>query len=379
MHIADFALERFFARWEFNVQHVLCASDVQGLPMAELVAGMDEELRAMWEGLALGYTEAAGHPLLRAEIAALYERVAPEEVLVFSGAQEAIFAFANVALRPGDHVVAAWPAYQSLYEVARAVGAEVELLPLEHERGWALDVERLGAMMRPGTRAIIVNFPHNPTGALPDHQTWTSLVELARQHGAWLFSDEVYRYLEHDPADRLPAAADRYERGVSLGVMSKSFALAGLRIGWVACRDRVLRERLAAFKDYTTICASAPAELLSIAALRARDSVLARSLGIVRANLARLDAHFARHAGLMEWVRPRAGSTAFPRLVLDVPVERFVEELVAETGVLLLPGTLFGHPGNHFRLGLGRTDLPQALALLDTYLARDRRAGAARR
>jgi aspartate/methionine/tyrosine aminotransferase len=372
MRLPDFALERFFARWEFNVRHLLCASDVEGYRLPELLALMDDETRGLWETLSLGYTEASGHPLLREAIAGLYDDVIPEQVLVFAGAQEAIFAFANVALEPSDHVVVTWPAYQSLHEVARAAGAEVELLPLRAEDGWALDLDRLRAMLRPSTRAIIVNFPHNPTGALPDPTTWAALTGIAREAGAWLFSDEVYRGLEHGADGPLPAAVDMYERGISLGVMSKSFALAGLRIGWIACRDPALLERLAAFKDYTTICSSAPSEVLAITALRARDRVLARSLGIVRGNLALLDGFFARNTDLFHWLRPRAGSTAFPRLLAARPIERFTDELVQATGVLLLPGTLFGHPGNHFRLGYGRTDLPRALERLEDFCARGR-------
>lgn len=379
MRLDDFALERFFARWEFSVRHLLCASDVQGWPMAELIALMDAETRALWDDLALGYTEAGGHPLLRQEIARLYETVEPEEVLVFSGAEEAIFAFANVALAPGDHAVVTWPAYQSLHEVARAAGADVGLLELRHEEGWALDVDRLRAMLRPATRAIVVNFPHNPTGALPDPATWVALVALAREAGVRVLSDEVYRGLEHGGAPPLPAMVDAYEDGVSLGVMSKSFALAGLRIGWIACHDRALLARLAAFKDYLTICSSAPAEILALGALRGRERVLGRSRGIVAANLARLDDFFARHADRFAWVRPRAGSTAFPRLLDDEPVERFTERLLHDTGVLLLPGTLFGHAGNHFRIGYGRTDMAEALARVDTHLAQHPAAPGRRR
>jgi aspartate/methionine/tyrosine aminotransferase len=365
--LPDFELERFFARWEFNVRHLLCASDVEGWRMGELVELMDDETRSLWEGLSLGYTEAAGHPRLREEIAGLYESVSPEEVLVFSGAEEAIFAFANVALGPGDEAVVGWPAYQSLHEVARASGARVDLLELRHEEAWALDLERLRAVLRPATRAIIVNFPHSPTGALPDLSTWNELVAIARAAGVRVFSDEVYRGLEHDGARPLPAMVDLYENGVSLGVMSKSFALAGLRIGWIATHDRVLLERLGAFKDYLTICSSAPAEILAIAALRAKERVLARSRLIVEANLARLDGFFTRHADRFEWVRPLAGSTAFPRLLGGEPVERFTERLLGATGVLLLPGTLFGHPGNHFRLGYGRTDMAEALGRVEEW------------
>ena len=369
MRIPDFELERFFARWEFQVRHVLCASDVEGYRLPELLALADEETLAMWQGLSLGYTESTGHPLLRREIAGLYRDVDPEEVLVFSGAEEGIFAFFNVALSPGDHVVVTWPAYQSLHEVARAAGAEVELLPLREERSWLPDVDELRRLVRPTTRAVVVNFPHNPTGALPDAEVFREIAGVAEESGAWLFSDEAYRWLEHDPADRLPAGVETGPRGVSLSVMSKSFALAGLRIGWIVTHDAGLRGRLASFKDYTTICASAPGEVLALMGLRARDAVLARTLRIVAGNLPRLDQFFARWPGAFRWSRPRAGSIAFPRLTAPLPVDRFAAELVEQEGVLLLPGTRFGHPGNHFRIGFGRTDLPEALERLERFVA----------
>jgi aspartate/methionine/tyrosine aminotransferase len=180
----------------------------------------------------------------------------------------------------------------------------------------------------------------------------------------------VYRFLEHDPADRLPAAVESYERGFSLGVMSKSFALAGLRVGWLATHDADLLRRVASYKDYTSICCSAPSEVLSIVALRARERVLERSRGIVLDNLARLDAFFDEWRGVLDWVRPRGGSTAFPRLVPDVDVEVFAEALREEEGVLVLPGTLMEYPGSRFRIGYGRTGMPAALDGLGRFLAR---------
>ncbi len=362
MRIADFALERYFARWEFAVRHLLCASDVEGYPMADLLALADDETRGLWEGLRLGYTESIGHPLLRQEIAGLYERIDPAEVLVFAGAEEAIFCLLNVLLGPGDHAIVTWPGYQSLYEVARAAGADVTLHELREADGWALDVDRLRAALRPETRLVVVNAPHNPTGMLPSHVEWRALTDLCGEAGVHLLSDEVYRFLEFDPADRLVAGADALERGVSLGVMSKSFAMAGLRIGWLAARDRALLERVAAFKDYTTICSSAPAEILALIALRARETVLTRSRAIVEANLPLLDAFFAERPEAFHWVRPRAGSVAFPRLTLPgISIDDLAAQLVEAEGVLLLPGSHFGHPGNHFRVGFGRTDLPVAL------------------
>ena len=240
MKIADFELERYFARWEFAVRHLLCASDLEGYPMAELLELADDESRGLWQGLRLGYTESSGHPLLRAEIAALYDTVSPDEVLVFSGAEEAIFCLLNVVVGPGDHAIVTWPGYQSLSEVARAAGAEVTLHELREGDGWALDVDRIRAAVRAGTRLIVVNAPHNPTGMLPGQAEWRALIELCTEAGIHLFADEVYRFLEYADADRLTAGADALPMGISLGVMSKSFAMAGLRIGWLASHDRAL-------------------------------------------------------------------------------------------------------------------------------------------
>ncbi|HEU4918504.1 MAG TPA: aminotransferase class I/II-fold pyridoxal phosphate-dependent enzyme [Candidatus Limnocylindrales bacterium] len=368
MQIDDFALERWFARWEFAVDHLLCASDVEGWAMADLLEIADDETAAMWRELRLGYTESTGHPLLRAEIAELYEEAGPDDVLVFAGAEEAIFCLVNVILGPGDHAVVTWPGYQSLYEVGRAAGADVTLHELREEQRWSLDVERLIDALRPETRLVVVNAPHNPTGMLPTHPEWARLTDALADRNIHLLADEVYRFLELAESDRLLPGADAFPRGISLGVMSKSFAMAGLRIGWLATRDREVLDRCARFKDYTTICSAAPSEVLALIGLRARDRVLARSRRIVADNLDLLRDFFRRRADRFAWVPPRGGSVAFPRLLGDVPIDEFAAGLVEAEGVLLLPGSQFGHAGNHFRIGFGRTDLPQALERLAAYL-----------
>jgi aspartate/methionine/tyrosine aminotransferase len=370
MSIPDFALERYFAHWESSAQYVLCASDVEGYPMRELLGLADDQALSMWENLSLDYTHSSGHPLLRAEIASLYATVSAEEVLVCAGADEAIFCLVNVLLGPGDHAIVVWPGYQSLYEVARATGADVTLHELHEEDAWALDVDRLLAALRPETRLVVVNVPHNPTGMLPTPSEWARLTRALDGAGVHLLSDEVYRFLEFDGVPPLAASVDLCDRGISIGVMSKSFAMAGLRIGWLATHDRALLARVAAFKDYTTICSSAPSEVLAIIGLRARESVLRRSRSIIETNLPHVDRFFAQWAEMFSWVRPMGGSMGFPRLLSDVPVDRFAADLVEAEGVLLLPGSIFGHTGNHFRLGFGRSDLPEALARLESFLSR---------
>ncbi len=370
MPLPDFKLERYFAQWEFKAPHLLCASDVEGYPMCELLALADAECTALWDSLTLGYTESAGHPLLREAIASQYANLSPEHILTFAGAEEAIFTLMHVVLETGSHALVTWPGYQSLYEVARAVGAEATLLELDTARGWQLDLDALQQAIRPETRLLVTNFPHNPTGALPDQQTYTALTELVEQHGLCWLSDEVYRLLEYAPEHRLPHACDTTPRAVSLGVMSKAYGLAGLRVGWIATQDTALLQRAAAFKDYLTICNSAPAEILALIALRNQETLLARSHKIIRSNLALLDAFFARWQEVLAWVRPLAGSVAFPRLRNDTqPIDAFVHEVREQQGVLLLPGSVYDYPGNHFRIGFGRTTMPAALARLEVFLA----------
>ena len=364
MDIAEFALERYFARWEFAVRYNLAASDVEALSLDELLAFADADCRHRWNTLRLGYTESLGLPALRVAIAEQYEGMKAEDIITFTGAQEGVFLAMHALLRPGDHAIVVWPAYQSLFEVARSIGADVTLVPLDRA-DWSLDLQRIADAFKPTTRLVVVNYPHSPTGAHLDLDTFRKLLSLVESRGARLFSDEVYRYLEPTPDARLPAAATISQQSLSLGVLSKSFGLAGLRLGWIATRDHVVRRRLAGLKDYTTICNSAPSEILGLIALRACDAIIARTREIVRSNLAVLDDFFAR-TEWCSWVRPRAGSVGFPRL-LSADVERFSAQLIEREGVLILPGSQFDYPGDHFRIGFGRRNMPEALARLERF------------
>jgi aspartate/methionine/tyrosine aminotransferase len=367
-NVREFALERFFAKHEFAVRHVLGASDVEGMHMSEVIAMADDQSRELWDNLKLNYTESTGHPLLRAEISSLYDGLEPDDVLTFAGAEEAIFVLMIAVLGAGDNVVAVWPAYQSLHEVARAAGADVTPIALR-PNDWSLDVDQLIEAIRPTTRMVIINFPHNPTGAHISRADLERIVNECRRRGILLFSDEVYRFLEHDASALLPPASVLYERAISLGVMSKTFALAGVRIGWIATRDRELLQQCMRIKDYTTICSSAPSEILSLIALRARDRVVARSRTIVQGNLPTLRDFMARHKEHLTWAPPRAGSTCFPRFRRDVDAERAAELFIDRAGVAVVPGARFQYDPAHFRVGLGRMDMAEALERIDPLMA----------
>ncbi len=379
MYPSPFLLERFFARHEFSARYLLSASDCQGPSMAQLVAGADDDLRARWDDLRLGYTESQGLPELREEIAGLYGTVDAAEVLV-AAPEEAVFLTMHALLAPGDHVVCTFPGYQSLYELARAIGCEVELWRVREEEGWRFDPGDLETMIRPDTKLVVWNFPHNPTGALPSAADYSRMVAAVARVGAWVFSDEMYRLLEPRPELRLPPAVDLYERGISLAGMSKAFGLAGLRIGWVTTHDGALLQRMQSLKDYTTICSSAPSELLALMALRSREAILSANLDRVERNVRAAGQFFARHAERFAWVPPQAGTVCFPGLTPQAlpggearaaasSAEAFCARLLEQTGALLLPSTVYSYDDAHFRLGLGRDDFEAGLEAVDAYLA----------
>ncbi|HSO18293.1 MAG TPA: aminotransferase class I/II-fold pyridoxal phosphate-dependent enzyme, partial [Desulfosarcina sp.] len=364
--LPPFQLERYFARYEFTVRHLLCASDCESMTIKDVLA-LEADAGRSFDDLWLGYTESQGAPMLRQAICGLYETIVADQVLVHSGAEEAIFLFMQAALKPGDHVVVHWPGYQSLHEVARAMGCEVSFWEAREAQGWALDPDELAGLIRPDTRVVVLNTPHNPTGWLMPRNDFLRLNRMLDARSILLFSDEVYRDSEYGGSDRLPAACDISGQAVSLGVMSKTYGLPGLRIGWVATRNREIVARMAALKDYTTICNSAPGERLAEIALRHREGIIRRNLEIIAANLDTLDDFFQKHAGRFRWTRPKAGPIAFVGLNGGA-VAAFCHELAHRAGVLLLPGTLFGHGGNYFRIGFGRRNLPAAVAAFDRFL-----------
>ena len=368
MNLPPFKLERFFAKYEFNTEYLMCSSDCESMSIAELL-NLEESAAEKFQQTWLGYSESQGSPALRAEISKLYETVQPEDILVHTGAQEAIFLFMFAAFKQYDHVIVHSPAYQSLAEVARAAGCDVSPWRAREENGWSLDLDELRHLMRSNTKAIIINTPHNPTGYLMPGEDYEALHKFAAANKLLLFSDEVYRESEYDSSARLPAACDLGDYAISLGVTSKTYGLAGLRIGWIATKNKKIYEKMASLKDYTTICNAAPSEFLAEVAMRNRQKLIERNLGIIKQNLEVIDSLFARHANLFSWVRPRAGSMAFPRY-LGGNVDKFCDELVKRAGVLLLPGSVYDDSHNHFRLGLGRKNLPQAVQRVDEYLVK---------
>lgn len=368
----DFRLETYFSRWEFKAKHHLSASDAESWTLRELLDMGGAEAAAAFDAQWLGYTETFGSPRLRTLIASTYERCDAEDVLCFAGAEEGLFVAAHALLDRGDHAIVVTPNYQAAETVPLSI-CEVSGVALDPEQNWALDPGRIAAAIRPNTRLVSINFPHNPTGTIIPPEALTSLIELCRAHGLWLLSDEVYRPLGPNPQRQLPQVADLYERGVSLNVLSKAYGLPGLRIGWIALRDRAALSRMERLKHYLSICNSAPSEALACIALAHRERIIARNNALLRDNLARIERFFGEFPALFEWYRPDGGCIAYPRYRGPGTVDAFADDLVEKAGVLILPAGIYRSaltptPTDRFRVGYGRARLADALAAFGDYL-----------
>jgi aspartate/methionine/tyrosine aminotransferase len=366
MQIKPFRIEHYFGKYEFTAKYLLSNSDAESRTIQELLdlePGSHDRLLQHW----CGYTESPGAPWLREAIAGIYKQIKSDDILVLAAAEEAIFVLYHALVGSRDHVIVETPCYESALEVARSTGAQVSEWPRTFESGWAHDLAALEKLIRPNTKVIYINTPHNPTGLLMPAPVFQQVIALAASRNIIVFSDEVYRELEHDPATRLPAACEAYGHAVSLGSMSKTYGLPGLRLGWLASRDPEIIRRCLEFRYYTTICNSAPSEFLAALALRHREVLVQRNLEIVQRNLPLLDAFFQQRSHLFQWKKPNASPIGFVHFKPQPNAHEFCENVVRDAGVLLLPGSVYDQPA-HIRFGFGRKNMPESLAHLAAYL-----------
>lgn len=365
-----FLLERWFAAHEFTVPHALSASDCQPLTASEVLLLAGFGVAALLD-LPLAYTQSRGDPQLREAIAAHYPGHGPDDVLVCGAPQEAIFLLMHALLRPGDRVVVQTPCYQSLAELPRSLGAEVVPWPvILGPDGPAFDLDHLASLLRKPAALLVTNAPHNPTGLQPTHDQWRAIAALVHEHGVRWFSDEMYRGLCPDPTHELVPAAALVPGSVSLWGTSKSFGLPGLRIGWLCSRDRELLARVEERKDYTTICSSAPGEVLARAALVAAETILHRNRERIARNGALMAAFAAERPDQLRWQPPHAGPVALAE-VRGEPASALAARVI-EHGALLVPSPLFDLQDRWVRIGLGRDHFAEALAAWETGLRLDR-------
>ena len=364
-----------FRASEGGVAHSLSNSFAQPLTHSELMTLSlergDAQLVDEFNNHSLYYTPNGGSLDLREEIAKLYgPKICADNILVFTGAQVALQT-AAFALSSGCHSITFAPGYQSTVDTPIHAGGAVTQIQLKASNGWQIDLQEVRAAIRDNTRYLVINQPYNPAGTLMSSERQAQLVSIAEEHGIHILSDEVYRLLEHDPRDRLPAMADAYEKGISVVTLSKPWGGCGITIGWLALQDLTIKQRLVDVQYFGTACPSRASELQAIMTLRASDVILDKNLRIIRGNLDLLCQFMARFSDLFQWVRPKAGAIAFIKFLGPLTSDAFGEAL-SSVGISVKPAYCFmsrvTEEVDFFRVGFGETHFPAALHALTVFV-----------
>ena len=377
MKIRDFGVEIWMNRYENHCELNLAETCVESLTVEELLdlAGKKDGILAELLPMKLTYGAIEGSERLRSLIAGMYDKQAMENVVVTHGAIGANALVHETLVEPGDRVVSVLPTYQQHYSIPESLGADVKILKLTAEQGFLPDLMELRRLATPGTRLICLNNPNNPTGSLMDRDFLMQVVEIARGCGAWILCDEVYRGTDQEGGGMTVSIADLYEKGISTGSMSKTYSLAGLRLGWIV-GPKDLLHAVSIHRDYNTISVGMLDDHFAAIALENRDKILARSHSITRRNLAML-AEWVEGEPLISWVKPKSGTTALLKFDLPLTSEAFCIKLLERTGVMLTPGSAMDMEG-HLRIGYanGEAILQEGLKRISAFL-RDQQSAAA--
>lgn len=368
MQMRPFQIERYFAQYEFSTKYIMGASDCDGYSLEYILNNADEIEIDAWKKMHLGYTDSQGSLFLRNAIAQQYKSVEAKNVVVMSPG-EANFIFSNIFLKQGDQVICIHPSYQSLYEIPISLGCEVIFWKPSSTFPWTYSVEDLQALLTPKTKLLIINFPHNPTGFIPTKSEILKIKELAAENNIVIYSDEMYFDIIYEKDDILPSIADIYPKGIVVSGMSKSFGLAGLRIGWIITKDEQLLQKILSFKDFLSICNNTPSEILSFIALNHKEKFINPNIKKIVSNIFVFEKFLQKYANIFSFSKMKAGSTAFVELKIDKTSLEFCEKLVKETSIMLLPSEVFDYGSKHIRVGFGRSNFPDGLALFDQWLS----------
>ncbi len=371
MKIEPFGVEIWMNEWETKCAFNLAETCVESLTIAELlqIAGRNSEDLSELLGMKMTYGAIEGSDRLRDAICGLYKKQKRENIVVTHGTIGANMLVHKTLVERGDHVVAVVPTYQQHYSIPASIGAEVSQVHLRAEKGYLPDLDELREAAKPGTKLIAINNPNNPTGSVMDRDFLLQIVEIAREAGAWLLCDEVYRGTAQEGSGMTDAITDLYEKGISTAGMSKAFSLAGLRLGWIAGPAQLI-EAVSIHRDYDTISVGMIDDHFAALALENHGKILARSHAITRGNLAMLD-DWVEKEPCISWVKPEAGTTALLHYDLPIPSREFCVRLLQDTGVMFTPGSALGLEGC-VRIGYANTPsiLREGLAKVSGFLAR---------
>ena len=359
-------LEDWLRDYYFTNEIDISSSGVESFSLADIRALTGLSIETL-DAIVFRDSPSYGQMRLRKAIAQRWGNDDPEHVMATNGSSEAIFLVMNALLRAGDEVVVLDPAYHALGSIAKALGCRLVPWHLSEEEGFSPDLTLLSKLLTSHTRMVIVNFPHNPTGASLTTRQQEDLLHAVENVGAYLVWDAAFAEIvyEHSP---LPDPTRHYGRAISFGTLSKAYGLSGLRVGWCVAPPEVLK-RCMHLRDYITLALSPLVEMIAAHVVEHGDLILERRLTQARLNLTIVALWMDRHAGFLDWTAPRGGVTVFPRLHTISDVDAFCHRLLREHSVLLVPGSCFGRP-QHVRLGFGGStaSLQQGLARLSTAL-----------
>lgn len=374
MKIAPFGVEEWMNKYEVDAKYNIAETCVESLTVEELLNLTDNPEQKINEikQMQLTYGDIKGSKDFKTGVSSLYKNVNAENILPSHGAIGANFLLLYSLIEAGDKVVSVFPTYQQLYSIPESFGAEVKRLELRYEDGFLPDLAKLKELVNKDTKLIAINNPNNPSGVMMGREILEKIVEIAREADAYILSDEVYRGL--DPEKEVPAIVDIYEKGISVGSMSKIFSLAGLRMGWLTGPEEII-EKCQLHRDYTTISNGMIADYLSVIALENKDKILKRNSKKVNKQLKILD-RWVENEDLVEYVKPSGGTTAFLHYKLEMTSEEFSKRLYRGKGVLTVPGTAFGRDrflrigfaGNENELKTGLVKLKEFLSEIEAEL-----------
>ena len=345
MKIKEFGVEMYMNAYEDICEYNLAETCVSSMTINDLLDLAGEKERTLIDilSLRLTYGHIEGSPGFKEGICSLYETIKPENILTTHGGIGANSLTISAIVEPGDEVVSILPTYQQLYSIPEALGAKVNILPLNMENRFLPDLDRLSGYMNDNVKLVCINNPHNPSGSVMDKDYLLKLIDIVRPYGSYILADEAYRGLTHQGRNLTESIADLYDKGISTSSMSKAFSLAGLRIGWAAAPKHVI-ELINTHRDYTTISCGVIDDYLAALALKNKEKIFARNLKIVNDNVEILD-KWVNSDPNFSYVKPMGGTTAFIKLNFDVPSNDFCLKLLEKTGVLILPGSVMDVEG----------------------------------
>ena len=359
MKLEPFKVEKWMNEYEQYSKYDLGNTTVQNLSLDELFELSNVDKTAFLNNLCAqkqGYGNITGNPDLKNGISKLYETVTPDGIIPTIGGAGANHLVFYSLVEPSDSVVSVIPTYQQLYSIPESFGAEVKLLKLKKENNFLPDIDELKSLVSSNTKLICINNPNNPTGALMPAKILEQIVQVAQSVNAFVLSDEVYRGLNLTE-EKTPSVADIYEKGISVCSMSKIFSLAGLRLGWVASKNKKIIENCLSHREYNMISCSITDESLAALALKNADKIIARNKKIIKECLEILD-NWVKNEPDFNYVKPMAGTTALVYYDFDMTSKELCDRLAKEAGVFLTPGFCFEEE-RCFRVGYCKS--PQVL------------------